>query len=88
MPIESAPPPEGSPSPSTSPEKPRPIRAAKQPWRPRIDDGREGLNSFAHVDPDGASPLASPQLRDANEDTAPLQGSKDRSDEDSLDIDE
>jgi len=88
MTIESVPAPEGSGSPSASPEKPASTRAAKQPWRPRVDDGRDELNSFAHVDPDGTSPLASSQLQDANEDTAPLQGSKDRSDEDSLDIDE
>jgi hypothetical protein len=65
------------------------IMAANEPWRPTVDTQTE-LNPFANSD--GASSdgrkdsiLDSPQIRDASIDTAPLQGSKDLSDEDSLD---
>ena len=42
------------------------------------------LHSFAKTDPEGNSPNLSPKIRDATEDTAPLQGTGDRSDPDSV----
>jgi uncharacterized protein (TIGR02271 family) len=55
----------------------------KEPWRPRIDSAPV-LHGFRGETPEADSILESPEIRDADEDTAPLQGEKDRSDEDSL----
>lgn len=52
-------------------------------WQPRID--RAGvLHGFQNETPEADSILETPQVRDPEEDTAPLQGSRDRSDEDSM----
>lgn len=52
-------------------------------WRPRVDEQRV-LHGFANETPEADSILESPEVRDPAEDTAPLQGSKDRSDDDSM----
>jgi len=71
----------------SSPSKPVDQSASKHPhreaWRPRLDAERE-LNAFIGNTPEADSIVESPKLRDAAEDTAPLQGSKDISDKDSL----
>jgi hypothetical protein len=52
-------------------------------WEPKIDS--EGpFNPFSPVDGDKGPFAGSPQLRNPEEDTGPLQGSKDISDTDSL----
>jgi hypothetical protein len=55
----------------------------EEPWRPRMDSPGV-FHSFQNETPEADSILESPQLRDPEKDTAPLQGSKDKSDEDSL----
>ena len=57
--------------------------SSNKSWEPRIDS--EGpFNPFAPVDGDKGPYAGSPQLRNPEEDTGPLQGSKDISDTDSL----
>ena len=63
----------------SSTSKPR----GEQPWRPRVDSAPV-LHGFANQIPEADSILESPELLDPENDTAPLQGSKDRSDDDSL----
>ena len=53
-------------------------------WRPRVDNSERVLHGFSNETPEADSILESPQVRDPEEDTAPLQGSKDRSDDDSM----
>ena len=53
-----------------------------------MDDTQRDLHGFEGKTPETDSELESPQIRIPEEDTAPLQGSKDRSDEDSLDTEE
>jgi hypothetical protein len=55
----------------------------QQPWKPRIQEEPE-YNAFVndHRSPDVIAPSAT--VHDAAEDTAPLQGSHDLSDEDSV----
>jgi hypothetical protein len=55
----------------------------RKPWQPRIDPQSE-LNPFANGASDRDALLETPQIEDAQEDSAPLQGSHDLSDEDSL----
>jgi hypothetical protein len=58
-------------------------------WRPRMEKDRErDLHGFGGKTPEADSILESPQIRDPEEDTAPLQGTKDRSDDDSLEPEE
>jgi hypothetical protein len=52
----------------------------QKPWSPKID-GQPLFNPFAPPDGDRSTP---PKLREPQEDTAPLQGTKDVSDADSL----
>jgi hypothetical protein len=54
----------------------------RKPWQPRLDTEPEA-NAFANL-PQGDGSFKN-KLRDPEEDTAPLQGSKDISDDDSLD---
>lgn len=77
--IPSAIPPSPSPAPASSEAKPK----REQAWRPRVDSERV-LHGFSNETPEADSILESPQVRDPANDTAPLQGSKDRSDEDSM----
>ncbi len=60
----------------------RPRRDAA--WTPRIERERD-LHGFKGNTPEADSILESPQIRNPEEDTAPLEGTRDRSDEDSLD---
>jgi hypothetical protein len=53
-----------------------------------MDDTLRDLHGFEGKTPEADSILESPQIRDPEEDTAPLQGTKDRSDEDSLETGE
>ena len=53
-----------------------------QPWKPHIERQPE-FNPF-DTTPKDDSLTSAPKLRNAEEDTAPLQGSKDLSDADSL----
>lgn len=55
----------------------------RESWQPKIDSEPD-FNPFSNPDGAKASPLNTPEIRDANKDTAPLQGSKDLSDDDSL----
>jgi hypothetical protein len=57
--------------------------ANREGWRPRVDN-QPDFNPFQSPDSTSRSPLDTPKLRDAAEETTPLQGSKDLSDEDSL----
>ena len=72
--------------PSTS-SAPRDASSSKpkrdEAWRPRVDSERV-LHGFDNQKPDADSILESPEVRDPDKDTAPLQGSKDRSDNDSM----
>jgi len=70
--------------PSTS-STPGPVSKPKrdEAWRPRVDSERV-LHGFQNETPEADSILESPEVRDPEEDTAPLQGSKDRSDKDSM----
>jgi hypothetical protein len=56
---------------------------ADMAWRPRIETQRV-LHSFTNVNQEPDPLTESPNITDPNEDTAPLQGSLDRSDDDSL----
>jgi hypothetical protein len=55
----------------------------RKPWQPRVDPDTE-LNPFHNGASDADNPLDNPQIQDPEEDSAPLQGSKDLSDDDSL----
>jgi hypothetical protein len=55
----------------------------QKPWEPTIERADE-FNPFASVDGDRGPFSQTPRLRNPEEDTAPLQGSKDISDSDSL----
>ena len=55
--------------------------SSQKPWTPNIDSPTL-LNPFTA--PDGDKGPSEPQLRDPAHDTAPLQGTKDISDADSL----
>lgn len=78
-PIPSSTPPSTSSTPGASASKPKRGEA----WRPRID--REPvLHGFQNETPEADSILESPEVRDPEEDTGPLQGTKDRSDDDSM----
>jgi len=52
-------------------------------WRPRMDTQRV-LHGFPNYNQEGDPLTQSPNITDPNDDTAPLQGSGDRSDEDSV----
>jgi len=60
----------------------------EEAWRPRGDDTERVLHGFESRMPEADSILESPEVRDPEKDTAPLQGSKDRSDDDSLEVPE
>ena len=77
--IPSATPPSTSSTPGSSASKPK----REEAWRPRVDTERV-LHGFQGDTPEADSILESPEVRDPEEDTAPLQGSKDRSDDDSM----
>jgi hypothetical protein len=82
----SVPPASSVPTPSRPGVPPRPASASNRDdvaWNPKIDRERT-LHGFEGRTPEADSILESPKVRDPEEDTAPLQGSKDRSDEDSL----
>ncbi len=53
----------------------------RKPWSPRIDS-QPVFNPFTPADGDRSKDV--PKLREPNEDTAPLQGTTDFSDADSL----
>lgn len=57
--------------------------STRKPWEPKIKRESE-FNPFASVDGDKGPFAQTPQLRNPEEDTSPLQGSKDLSDADSL----
>lgn len=59
------------------------MSSPREPWTPRVDELQE-FNPFSSTGPDGDALLHSPKIRDPEKDTAPLQGSKDLSDSDSL----
>ncbi len=82
----STPPVRPAPSGTMDPQSTEPKR--HQAWRPRIDDTQRDLHGFEGKTPEADSILESPKIRDPEEDTAPLQGTKDRSDEDSLETGE
>jgi len=73
--------PPSTPSTPVGSSVPKPKR--DEAWRPRVDSERV-LHGFANETPEADSILESPQVRDPDKDTAPLQGSKDRSDDDSM----
>lgn len=77
--IPSSPPPSPSATPGSSASKPK----HEEAWRPRVDTERV-LHGFVNETLEADSILESPAVRDPETDTAPLQGSKDRSDKDSL----
>jgi hypothetical protein len=54
--------------------------SSRKPWQPRVDTDSE-LNPFHNGASDAGNPLQNPQIQDAEEDSAPLQGSKDLSDD-------
>ena len=76
--------PPSTPSAPADSSSPKP-KKHEEAWRPRGDDTERVLHGFESRMPDADSILESPEVRDPEKDTAPLQGSKDRSDEDSLD---
>jgi len=59
------------------------MSSRKPPWEPKIERARE-FNPFAKVDADKGPFVETRDLERPEEDTAPLQGSKDLSDKDSL----
>jgi len=78
-------------TPETTPEPPR-AGPERKPWTPRVHgDLALNTNPFESFDQTGSSPLDGASvtrtvpIRDATQDTAPLQGSKDVSDDDYLD---
>ena len=67
------------------------VQADRPAWNPDVDDGLKlNTNPFEKFDYSGNSPSSdaavNPRMtiRDASEDTAPLQGSRDLSDDDHL----
>jgi hypothetical protein len=58
--------------------------APRKPWEPKVDSSEKVLNPFANPVSDRDGVLDTPDIQDAAVDSAPLQGSKDLSDEDSL----
>ena len=58
--------------------------ATRKPWQPSVDSSQKELNPFANPVSDREGVLDTPDIQDAEEDSAPLQGSKDLSDDDSL----
>jgi hypothetical protein len=67
------------------PKSDRPAKSDRdEAWMPRIERERD-LHGFKGNTPEADSILESPQIRNPEEDTAPLEGTRDRSDEDSLD---
>ncbi|HVW67697.1 MAG TPA: hypothetical protein VHB68_01925 [Steroidobacteraceae bacterium] len=59
------------------------MTSRKPPWEPKIERARE-FNPFTKVDADKTPFKETRDLGQLEEDTAPLQGSKDLSDKDSL----
>jgi len=55
----------------------------RKPWQPTVE-GEPELNPFNHHTADRDELLNAPEISDAEEDSSPLQGSKDLSDADSL----
>jgi hypothetical protein len=55
----------------------------RKPWQPKIDAERE-LNPFANDASERDASLDTPRIDEPDVDSAPLQGTKDLSDEDSL----
>jgi hypothetical protein len=55
--------------------------AQQKPWQPKVD-GQPELNPF--VNSTSETRLDNDEIKDAEEDSAPLQGTRDLSDEDSL----
>jgi hypothetical protein len=71
-----------SDKPADKPEQP--AEPKHQVWHPRMPTQRV-LHAYANVDQEEPDPLTeSPKITDPNEDTAPLHGSLDRSDTDSV----
>jgi hypothetical protein len=60
------------------------MSSPRKPWQPRIDSERE-LNPFENGTSERDALLDTPQIDEPEEDSSPLQGTKDLSDEDSLD---
>jgi|HubBroStandDraft_3_1064219.scaffolds.fasta_scaffold269894_2 hypothetical protein len=56
----------------------------RKPWQPRVESDPE-LNPFSNDAPGSDGLNKTPEIEDPEEDSAPLQGSRDLSDEDSLD---
>jgi hypothetical protein len=56
----------------------------RKPWQPRVESEPE-FNPFENDTSERGALLDTPQINDPDEDSAPLEGSKDLSDEDSLD---
>jgi hypothetical protein len=54
-----------------------------KPWQPHVDQEAE-FNPFANAKAGKDTLINTPAIQDATEDTSPLQGTKDLSDEDSL----
>jgi len=80
VPPPSAAPAASAPSGESSTAKPKHDEA----WQPRVDHSERVFHIFKNETLEADSILESPQIRDPEQDTAPLQGTKDRSDEDSL----
>jgi len=55
----------------------------RKPWQPRVDTETE-LNPFTNHTSEREGLVNAPEISDPEEDSAPLEGSKDLSDEDSL----
>jgi len=71
---------------SSKPPAPAAPAPAKEPWQPRVEEEPE-FNAFTNEHcPADDEPLPD-ELPDPGEDTAPLQGSRDLTDEDSVVID-
>jgi hypothetical protein len=70
-------------TPKTNEPPRKPGQEHAEAWRPRMVEDRP-FNVFesGHQGPDTVPP--SPKVRDPSEDTAPLEGTRDRSDKDSL----
>ena len=81
-PIPSSTPPSTSSTPGASASKPKP--KSGEAWRPRMDNSERVLHGFSNETPEADSILESPEVRDPEKDTGPLQGTKDRSDDDSM----
>ena len=55
----------------------------RKPWQPKIE-GEPELNPFANHTAERDGLLNTPEVSDPEEDSSPLEGSKDLSDDDSL----